>query len=49
MHELNELKHRPENDAATQERLQGLMGIATERRIEAKIDELLEREDDVLV
>jgi len=49
MYELNELKHKGENDAASQERLQGLLGKATERRIEAKIDELLDREDDVLV
>lgn len=49
MHELNECKFRAEGDAETQRQLQGLLGIATERRIEAHIDELLDREDDVLV
>jgi len=50
MHELNELKSRPsENDPQMMAKLQALLGVATQRRIEAKIDELLDREDDILV
>ena len=51
MHELNECKSHPEaeSDPTVQRTLQRLLGLATERRIEAHIDELLEREDDVLV
>ena len=49
MHELNECKSRPEHDPQMQQTLQRLLAVATERRIEAHIDELLDREDDVLV
>ena len=49
MHELNELKGKPDDDEATQAQMQRLLLLATERRIEAHIDELLDREDDVLV
>ena len=50
MHELNECKSRPnEGDPAVMATLQRLLGVATERRVEAHIDELLDREDDVLV
>lgn len=50
MHELNELKSRPsENDPQVMAKLQALLATATQRRIEAKIDELLDREDDILV
>ena len=51
MHELNELKAMPDEARNPQitEKLQALLAKATERRIEAKIDELIDREDDVLV
>ena len=50
MHELNECKCRPDSDdPAVQRTMQRLLATATERRIEAHIDELLDREDDVLV
>jgi len=49
MHELNDLKGRNGATPATNEKLQTLLSLATERRIEAQIDELLDREDDVLV
>ena len=50
MHELGELKSRPvETDPEVMHRLQQLLVVATERRIEGQIDELLDREDDVLV
>lgn len=51
MHELNELKAHPDttSNPAIMQKLQGLLAVATERRIEEKIDEMLEREDDVLV
>ena len=38
-----------EDDPAVQQTLQRLLLLATERRIEAHIDELIDREDDVLV
>ena len=51
MHTLNELKAMPDQARNPKgvEQLQGLLALATERRIEAKIDELIDREDDVLV
>ena len=48
MHELNECKSQPDSPAVQHE-LQRLLGVATERRIEAHIDELLDRDDDVMV
>ena len=48
MHELNECKSQPDGPAVQHE-LQRLLGVATERRIEAHIDELLDRDDDVMV
>ena len=47
--ELEECRARPLDDAATHERMERLLAAATERRIEAKIDEMLATEDDVLV
>ena len=38
-----------ENDPVIQRTIQRLLGLATERRIESHIDEMLDREDDVLV
>ena len=50
MHELNECKASPhEGDPRVMATMQRLCAVATERRIEAHIDELLDREDDVLV
>jgi len=50
MHELNDLKARPvDTDPMVMSKLQNLLTKATERRIERQIDELLDREDDVLV
>mmetsp|Transcript_9017 Transcript_9017/g.22381 ORF Transcript_9017/g.22381 Transcript_9017/m.22381 type:complete len:144 (+) Transcript_9017:15-446(+) len=48
MEELDELKLQPENPS-TVEKLQRLLLEVTSRRIEAKIDEMLERENDVLI
>ena len=49
-YELEQCKARPPaEDAQVTKALQRLLGLATERRIEAQIDELMEREDDVLV
>lgn len=49
MHELNDLKSKTDTDPMAMNRLQGLLATATERRVERRIDELLEHEDDVLV
>ena len=49
MHELNELKFKAETDPMAMHSLQGLLMKATERRVERRIDELLDHEDDVLV
>ena len=49
MAELDDLKHKGENDPEAQEKIQRLLLEATQRRIEAKIDELLDKENDVLI
>ena len=49
MKQLNDLKGQPEEDLASQDALKGLLSMATQRRIEARIDEQLAKEMDVLV
>ena len=49
VHDLNALKSRPETDPDAMAKLQGLLATAVERRIEQRIDELIDHEDDVLI
>jgi len=49
MAELEDLKFKSESDQQAQEKIQKLLLTATERRIEKKIDEMLDRENDVLI
>ena len=49
MAQLEEVKGKPEEETDAQQKVQRLLLEATQRRIEAKIDEMLDRENDVLI
>ena len=49
MEELDELKFKGQDDPRVLEKLQKMLMEVTGRKIEAKIDEMLERENDVLI